>query len=97
MIKALTLLSPELLVAAAAIACLLLPRLGLVRASRLPVAVGVFVLAALIIELVQGGQLTTLLDGGFSQDRFALFAKAALSLTALIVVLAAGSRIASAS
>jgi NADH:ubiquinone oxidoreductase subunit 2 (subunit N) len=88
-VKTLFLLLPEGLVAFAAIACLVAARMALLRRSQLSVAVAVFVLVALVVELVYGGQVVTLFSGGFSQDRFALFAKAALLLTTLLVVLAA--------
>jgi len=91
-VKTLLLLLPEALLALAALACLVEARLELLPRSRLPVAAAVFVLVALVLELVYGGQLATLFSGGFSQDRFALFAKAALLLTTLLIVLAADWR-----
>jgi NADH-quinone oxidoreductase subunit N len=88
-VKTLSLLLPEALVTGAALVCLLQRRLAMVRRSWLPAAVAVVVLVALGVELVEGGQLTTLFGGGYSQDRFALFAKAALLLATLLIVLAA--------
>ncbi len=90
--RTLGLLLPEALVAGAALVCLLERRLALLRSSWLPVAVAAVVLLALAVELAQGSQVTTLFSGGFSQDRFALFAKAALLLTAVLMVLAADWR-----
>jgi NADH-quinone oxidoreductase subunit N len=88
-VKTLVLLLPEILIGVAALACLLERRVALLRAAWLPAAVGAVVLLALGVELVAGGQVFTGLNGGFSQDRFALFAKAAILLTALLIVLAA--------
>ena len=48
--------------------------------NQLPGVVAAVVLVALIIELWVGGTLATLFGGGFIQDRFALFAKAAVLL-----------------
>jgi NADH-quinone oxidoreductase subunit N len=79
---------PEALVALAALACLFGRRLHLLRSEWLPAGAAVLVLAALAAELAVGGQIASLLGGGFGQDRFALFAKAALLLTALLVVVA---------
>ena len=72
---------------AAALVCFLERRLAVLW-PWFPALVGAVVLAALVVELVDGGQLATLFDGGFSQDRFAVFAKAALLFTALLTVLA---------
>jgi NADH-quinone oxidoreductase subunit N len=91
-VKTLSLLLPEALLVAMALVCLLERRVAVLRAAWLPLAAAVVVLAALAVELVEGGQLTTLLNGGFGQDRFALFAKAALLLTTLVMVLAADWR-----
>jgi NADH-quinone oxidoreductase subunit N len=91
-VKTVALLLPEALVAGAGLACLLERRLAVPRRSWLPIAAAVLVLVALGVELVEGGQLTTLFSGGFSQDRFALFAKAAILLTTLLIVLAADWR-----
>ncbi|HEY8811270.1 MAG TPA: hypothetical protein VIO86_02135, partial [Candidatus Dormibacteraeota bacterium] len=73
--KTLSLLLPEILVAGVALACLLERRVALLRSSWLPAAVAAVVLLALGVELAAGGQVFTGLNGGFSQDRFALFAK----------------------
>jgi NADH-quinone oxidoreductase subunit N len=85
-------LIPETLVAGAAIVLLLAGRLGAVPRSRrpyLPAIVASVVLVAFILELWLGGTLASLFGGGFVQDRFALFAKAA-------VLLAVGTAIAAA-
>ena len=84
------LLVPEALVAAAALLLLMAGRLGGLPASlrsHLPAIAAGVVVVALILELWVGGTLATLFGGGFVQDRFALFAKAA-------VLLAAGAAIA---
>jgi NADH-quinone oxidoreductase subunit N len=91
-VKTLSLLLPEALVAGAGLVCLLERRLRVLRRPRAPLAVAAVVLVALAVELVEGGQLTLLFNGGFSQDRFALFAKAAILLTTLLIVLAADWR-----
>jgi NADH-quinone oxidoreductase subunit N len=87
-IKVLVLI-PEAIVAATAILLLLSARFGGSRSLRryLPAIVAALVLAALVLELWLGARLVTLFGGGFVQDRFALFAKAA-------VLLAAGTAIA---
>ena len=80
-------LLPEALVAAAAVIVLLAGRLGwLSPAARrsLPAVVAVVTLIALGIELWAGATLATYFEGGLVQDRFALFAKAAILLTATI-------------
>jgi len=82
-------LLPEVLVTGAGLACLLERRLLLLRRAWVPVAVAAVVLVALAVELVEGEQLTLLFSGGFSQDRFALFAKAAILQATLLIVLAA--------
>ena len=86
--RSLTVLLPEALVGVAALACLLEPRLGGPRRGWPPAVAAVVLVAALALELTEGAQVVTLFHGGFSQDRFALFAKAALLLAALLVVLA---------
>src|SRR5207237_923791 len=79
------------LVAVAAVVCLFAPRLSpLRRQPWASVAIaGVLLAVALGVELTAGAQLRTLFQGGFTQDRFALFAKAVLLATTLVVVLAA--------
>jgi NADH-quinone oxidoreductase subunit N len=80
-------LVPEALVALTAVLVLLAGRFGWMAQSmrrRLPAAVAAVVLIALLIELVQGATLATYFGGGLIQDRFALFAKAAVLLTATI-------------
>ncbi len=83
-------LLPEVLVAAAAVGLLLSARVRLRARQRgwLPVAALGAVAAALVLELILGAAIGTLFNGGFSQDRFALFAKAAI-LLALGVAIAA--------
>ena len=83
-------LIPEALVLATALLLLLAGRFGGVPPSlrpQLPALVAGVVLIALVLELWLGATLASLFDGGFVQDRFALFAKAA-------VLLAAGTAIA---
>jgi NADH-quinone oxidoreductase subunit N len=77
------LLVPEALVAGSAILLLLGGQLGFVPRtwlSRLPSIAAAVVVVALIVELWVGGTLSSLFGGGFIQDRFALFAKAAVLL-----------------
>jgi NADH-quinone oxidoreductase subunit N len=88
-VKTLSLLAPEALVAVAAVVCLLARRFAELRTSWVAPGAAAIVLIALAVELLEGGQLTTLFSGGFSQDRFALFAKAAILLATLLIVLAA--------
>lgn len=90
--RSLTVLLPEALVGLAALGCLLEPRLGGSRRGWPPAAAAVLVLVALALELTAGAQVVTLFHGGFSQDRFALFAKAALLLAALLALLASDWR-----
>jgi len=82
-----TALVPEVIVAGAAIALLLGTRL-LPRRRWLWLRVGALaaVVAALGLELWLGAALGTLFSGGWQQDRFALFAKAALLLGLLVLV-----------
>jgi len=84
-----TVLVPELVVAGSAVALLLgarlLPRR---RWIWLRLAALVTAVAALGLELWLGASVGTLFGGGWQQDRFALFAKAALLLG--LVVLVAG-------
>lgn len=88
--KTFSLLMPEALVMAAALACLLSQRLEVLRRlPHLPWFVVGLLVVALGVELTAGAQVTTLFHGGFGQDRFALFAKL-LTLLVLLVVVAAG-------
>lgn len=69
--------------AGTALLLLLLGRLGVVPRSwrgYLPSIVAAVVLVALVVELWVGGTISSLFGGGFIQDRFALFAKAAVLL-----------------
>jgi len=80
-------LVPEALVVAAAVFVLLAGRLGWLSPGArrsLPAIVAFVTLVALGIELWAGATLTTHFEGAFVQDRFALFAKAAVLLTAAI-------------
>ena len=87
--KTFSLLLPEALVVLAGLACLLAPRVPLLRRPpHLPwIVLGVLVVA-LAVELTAGAQVTTLFHGGFGQDRFSLFGKAAVLLVLVIVVAA---------
>jgi NADH-quinone oxidoreductase subunit N len=83
------LLVPEALVAGTALLLLVAGRLGAVPKSwrsQLPAVVALVVVAAFIVELWAGGTLATLFGGGFVQDRFALFAKAAVLLAVAVAV-----------
>ena len=83
------LLVPETIVVGAAVLLLMAGRVGAVRTSirpYLPGIVVVVVLVALVVELWVGATLATLFGGGFVQDRFSLFAKAAALLTAGIAI-----------
>lgn len=80
-------LVPEDLVVAAAVLLLLAGRSRWVRSSGrrdLPGVVVAVVLVALVIELWAGATLTTYFGGGLVQDRFALFAKAAVLLAVAV-------------
>jgi NADH-quinone oxidoreductase subunit N len=80
-------LAPEALTAACAVLLLIAGRFGWVRPSarrHLPTAIAAVVLIALAIELWAGATLGTYFGGGLIQDRFALFAKAAVLLTVAI-------------
>ena len=81
-------LLPEALVVAAAVFVLVAGRLGWLSPGgfrrSLPAVVALVTLVALGIELWAGATLATYFEGGLVQDRFALFAKAAVLLTATI-------------
>jgi NADH-quinone oxidoreductase subunit N len=80
-------LVPEALVVATAVLLLVAGRFAWVRTSGrryLPGVVVAIVLVALVIELWAGATLSTYFGGGLVQDRFALFAKAAVLLAATI-------------
>jgi NADH-quinone oxidoreductase subunit N len=86
------LLVPEALVAGTAFVLLLVGRLGVVPRSwrgYLPSIVAAVVLVALVVELWVGGTIASLFGGGFIQDRFALFAKAAVLLAVAAAIAAA--------
>jgi NADH-quinone oxidoreductase subunit N len=77
-------LLPETVVVGAALLLLVASRLGrlpsVLRVNLSAIGAGV-VLVALILELWLGARLVSLFGGAFVQDRFALFAKAAVLLT----------------
>jgi NADH-quinone oxidoreductase subunit N len=82
-------LVPEALVVAAALLLLLSARFGRVSRSlrqHLPAIVAGVVLVAFVLELWLGATLASLFGGGFVQDRFALFTKAAVLLTAATAI-----------
>lgn len=82
-------LLPEALVVAAAVFVLLLPRFGwmprAVRRQLVP-AVCAMLVVAFAVELWAGATVATYFGGGFLQDRFALFAKAAALLAAAAAI-----------
>jgi NADH-quinone oxidoreductase subunit N len=80
-------LVPEALVAATAVILLVAGRLGWISPNTrrsLPGVVALLTLVALGIELWAGATLGSYFEGGLVQDRFALFAKAAVLLAAAI-------------
>ena len=82
-------LVPEVLVAAAAVIVLLAGRFGWISPGArrvLPGAVAVVALGALVIELWAGATMGSYFGGGLVQDRFALFAKAAVLLAVTMVI-----------
>ena len=84
-------LLPEALIVAVAVAVMLGGRFGwLPRNSGryLPPVTALLVLVALGVELWAGATLSTYFGGALIQDRFALFAKAAVLLTAAVALAA---------
>jgi NADH-quinone oxidoreductase subunit N len=82
-------LIPEGLVVATALLLVLSARFGGVPRSlrrHLPAIVAGVVLVAFVLELWLGATLANLFGGGFVQDRFALFTKAAALLTAATAI-----------
>ncbi|HEX9476218.1 MAG TPA: proton-conducting transporter membrane subunit, partial [Candidatus Dormibacteraeota bacterium] len=77
-------LVPEALVVVGALALLLVGRSR--RRTWLPAAAAVLALAALLVELWVGSTLSTFFGGALVQDRFALFAKAAVLLAAALAI-----------
>jgi NADH-quinone oxidoreductase subunit N len=80
-------LVPEALVVAAAVLLLVASRFSWISPGArrsLPAMVAFVTLVALGIELWAGATLTTFFGGGLVQDRFALFAKAAVLLAATV-------------
>jgi NADH-quinone oxidoreductase subunit N len=76
---------PEGLVGAAALVAWFMPaRARGRRATEVPLTFGLVLLAAWIVELSWGSAVGTAFDGGFVQDRFALYAKSFLILAALL-------------
>ena len=89
-----TVLGPEAIILAAAAGCLLLDTLG-VRMSRAwtPAVCAAAAAVAVVIELAVGAGVGTLFHtgygDGFSQDRFALFAKSAVLVATTLMLLVA--------
>jgi NADH-quinone oxidoreductase subunit N len=81
-------LLPELLVVVGGALALVRNRLPGELVVLTPLLVGLLALAAFVLELWLGAQLVTWARGAYTQDRFALFGKAAV-LAALLVVLIA--------
>jgi len=80
-------LVPEALVVAAAVVLLVASRFSWISPGArraMPAAVALVTLVALGIELWAGATLATYFGGGLVQDRFALFAKAAVLLAATV-------------
>ncbi|PZR90410.1 MAG: hypothetical protein DLM67_17695 [Candidatus Nephthysia bennettiae] len=80
-------LLPELLVGGGALALVIAGRLRSLPTRWLAAGALLLAVAALALELWLGAQIGTLFSGGWQQDRFSLFAKAAL-LVALAGLLA---------
>jgi len=82
-------LAPEAIIVATAVVLLVATRLAWIRpAARryLPAISALAVLVALGVELWAGATVSTYFGGGLVQDRFALFAKAAVLVTAAIAL-----------
>jgi len=79
-------LVPEALVVAGALALLLMGRTRRRLRWWLPTAATALVLMALLVELWAGSTLVSFFGGAFVQDRFALFAKAAVLLAATLAI-----------
>jgi NADH-quinone oxidoreductase subunit N len=82
-------LAPEAIIVATAVVLLVATRLAWIQPSArryLPAVAAVAALVALGVELWAGATLATYFGGGLVQDRFALFAKAAVLLTAAITL-----------
>jgi NADH-quinone oxidoreductase subunit N len=85
-------LVPEALVVAGGVLILLAGRFGWLSGAarrRLPAVAAFVVLAAFVVELWAGATLATYFGGALVQDRFALFTKAAVLLTATLAIAAA--------
>jgi NADH-quinone oxidoreductase subunit N len=82
-------LLPEALVVAGAIGCLFAGRIGRIRRRQriyLPAAAVVIALVAFGVELWAGATVGSFFGGALVQDRFALFAKAAVLLTVAVAI-----------
>jgi NADH-quinone oxidoreductase subunit N len=81
---------PEAIILATALVLLVATRLAWIRPARrrtyLPALAASATLVALAVELWAGATLAAYFGGGLVQDRFALFAKAAVLLTATIAL-----------
>lgn len=76
---------PEALVGAAALAAWFMPaRPRSTRAVEVPAAFGLVLLVAWIVELSFGSAVGAAFNGGFVQDRFALYAKSFVILAGLL-------------
>src|SRR5258708_34551350 len=79
-------LVPDGLVVASALVLLLLGRARRRTRWWMPVAAGDVTLVALAVELWAGAAVSTYVGGALVQDRFALFAKAAVLLAATLAI-----------
>jgi len=79
-------LVPDALVVASALVLLLLGRARRRTRWWMPVAAGAVTLVALAVELWAGAAVSTYFGGALVQDRFALFAKAAVLLAATLAI-----------